>query len=219
MSSAPRVALDATYFPLGRSRGKAVPVSPPKRGASLPQPGKHFLAELAKQGSLLIQGAEALVEGDIALLVQLEADAGKAVTAISEQVTRTLITPLDGEDIRNVALLFHRALRIQRKLAMRMPATQLHIPELATANLNAAQALAQAAMWLPQPDVLDMTRHTYQAAREAKRMLREWHAEVLRREPLEVVLRAQQFRHLPLALFDHYLYTARELERMRFKNG
>ncbi len=191
---------------------------------SLPQPGKHLFEMLCHHGTLLVAGAEALYSSDDAALRGLETASGESLAKIVAAVQHTLLTPLDSEDIREIASSLHRALRLQGKLNRDLRVAEgfgigVPVAELLRLNAEAAGQLSDAVHQLMSTDLLNATHDARRTVRSAKLVLRRWRGTLMRSADAMQVLRAEQHRVAPTALFEHYGLTARALERIRFKNG
>ena len=200
----------------------------PPQGWRFGRKKRGLLSLIDDQTSMMLEAASLLESKEAeAARARIEAMYGEiheSERVLIQKLQKTLITPLDAEDLNLLSAQLRRLIHQQASVARSSEAIASAgipnaLPELATSSRQCAQSLAHAVHALPEDDSL--LKHTSRAvadANVARKLIRGWQAELMAAKPVPVILRVSGFLQLPEELFRQYHRTARSLERILFKN-
>jgi hypothetical protein len=179
---------------------------------------------------LVVEGAQTLREtglngervGRIQALAQRAADVDLILFG---KLSRSLVTPLDAEDMQHVAARLRRVIEEQVRMARlfdwaEQSSVEIPVSDLTECSLRCAAELSAAARSLPGGEaVVIHSRNIHKERRSAKLLMRDWRSRVIASGSITRILRFEQFAKPLTAIFAEYILAARALEHVLFKNG
>lgn len=230
MSSATQPAFLTPIKRQDRQTAPRIAFVPPPRKWSLSASGQGFLKLLDQQSVLLVEGAHLLHSGSTDIwhdcarqIDSLYAKATEGERHIAARLGRSLITPLDSEDIRRIAGATRKALARQGAMARELMTVpqgmfRTQLLEIADTSIRAAVSLATAVAALPRdPKMFTHTQAATAHSHQARKIVRDWSANLLSGNPVPVLLTMNRFLATPKALFESYRFLALALERAYLK--
>src|SRR5262249_47488148 len=130
--------------------------------------------------------------------------------ALILKLERSLITPLDAEDMHWLSAHLRRVIHLQAIIAksakiLKAVPFEPPYPDFATSSVLCAEGAVRAVGALPASDaLLTHTAQLVKDAREGGKSIRAWRTTLISAQPVPVVLRAFEFLRMPEELFRQY---------------